>query len=155
MTDDALFNSAQLRTLTCVLDAIVPPRPDGAVPGAGTLGVAAHVEKAVRERPELAFALLPGLDALERAATVRGVTSFADLPAGQRSEVLSEVAAAEAALVPTLMFLTYSGYYHDRRVLAALGLEPRPPHPQGYELPPNDLTLLDPVRRRPKMFRDV
>ena len=32
----------------------------------------------------------------------------------------------------------------------ALGLEPRAPHPQGYEMGADDWSLLDPVRRRPR-----
>jgi hypothetical protein len=155
MADDAVFSPAQLRTLTAVLDEIVPARPDGALPGAGTLGVTSYVEKAVRERPELAFGLVPGLEALERAAVSRGAAGFAALPAAERAPLLREVAAAEAALVPTLMFVTYSGYYHESHVLTALGLEARPPHPKGYDLPPNDLSLLDPVRRRGKIYREA
>jgi hypothetical protein len=38
-------------------------------------------------------------------------------------------------------------------VVEALGLEPRPPFPKGYEVPPNDPALLDPVRRRAPFFR--
>jgi hypothetical protein len=47
----------------------------------------------------------------------------------------------------------FVGYYQNAQVAAALGLEPRPPHPHGYTMEPNDLTLLDPVRHRPKFFR--
>jgi hypothetical protein len=38
-------------------------------------------------------------------------------------------------------------------VLTALGLEARPPHPAGYAIEPNDLSLLDPVRRRAELYR--
>jgi len=155
MAEDNVFTPAQVRTLGAVLDEIVPARPDGSVAGAGMLGVTSYVTEAVGARPELAFGLLPGLDALERAAAARNAASFAELPPAERTAVLGEVAAAEAALVPTLMFLTYSGYYHDRRVLTALGLEARPPHPKGYELPANDLSLLDPVRQRGNIYRKV
>ena len=48
---------------------------------------------------------------------------------------------------------TYMAYYSNDRVLEGLGLEPRPPHPGGYAMEPNDLTLLDDVRRRPKLYR--
>jgi hypothetical protein len=33
-------------------------------------------------------------------------------------------------------------------------MEARPPHPKGYEMAPHDLSLLDPVRRREKLYRD-
>ena len=43
----------------------------------------------------------------------------------------------------------------SERVIAALDLEPRPPHPQGFTMPENDLSLLDPVRARGRLWRDV
>jgi hypothetical protein len=46
-------------------------------------------------------------------------------------------------------------YYRDDRVFRALGLEPRPPYPQGRALEQGDWSLLDAVRGRPRMWRDV
>ena len=47
------------------------------------------------------------------------------------------------------------GYYQNPAVVTALGLEPRPPHPDGYELEPGDLGLLADVRKSGKLYRDV
>ncbi len=46
-------------------------------------------------------------------------------------------------------------YYRDDRVFRALGIEPRPPYPQGRVLEQGDWSLLDAVRRRPRMWRDI
>ena len=46
-------------------------------------------------------------------------------------------------------------YYRDDRVMRALGLEPRPPYPKGHVLEQGDWALLDVVRGRPRMWRDV
>ena len=46
-------------------------------------------------------------------------------------------------------------YYRDDRVVRSLGLEPRPPFPKGHTLEQGDWSLLDPVRARPKMWRDA
>ena len=46
-------------------------------------------------------------------------------------------------------------YYRDDRVLRALGIEPRAPFPTGRVLEQGDWSLLDPVRGRPRMWRDV
>ena len=56
--------------------------------------------------------------------------------------------------MPTLVFHSYAAYYQHGSVVSALGLEPRAPFPGGYEVEPDDLTLLDPVRQRPKLYRD-
>jgi len=34
-------------------------------------------------------------------------------------------------------------------------MEPRPPFPKGFTIEEGDWTLLDPVRRRGKLYRDV
>ena len=80
--------------------------------------------------------------------------AFADLEADERSAVLDEVAPEQAALIPGLVFQTYVYYYQHPRVLSGLRLEPRPPYPKGYEMEPSDLSLLDPVRGRPKLYRE-
>ena len=69
--------------------------------------------------------------------------------------MLNEVAAVDAGLVPSLMFLAYTTYYVEDRVIAALGLEPRPPHPKGFVMGASDPALLDPVRARGKLYREV
>jgi len=46
-------------------------------------------------------------------------------------------------------------YYRDDRVMRALGLTPRPPYPLGHTLEDGDFGLLDAVRGRPRMWRDV
>lgn len=46
-------------------------------------------------------------------------------------------------------------YYRDDRVFRALGIELRPPYPQGRVLDQGDWSLLNAVRGRPRMWRDV
>jgi hypothetical protein len=147
------LTTEQTRTRGCVLDGIIPPSGDGRLPGAGAVGVAAHGEAAQQPTPELLAMLVQGLDALDAAARQHGGRALADLPQAQQVEVIDRIAASEHALPPIVMLHAYTGYYHHPRVLAALGLETRPPHPGGYTMEPNDLTLLDAVRARPAMFR--
>jgi len=152
---DLDFSDEERRVLAGVLDEIIPPRDDAAVPGAGELGMAAHIEGAVAETPDLKLAIGPGLAAVEGLARNRGASSFTALSKRDRVEVLGEVESAQPAFIPTLIFHACVGYYLNPRVLAAYGLPHRPPHPDGYEMEENDLTQLDAVRGRPKMYRDV
>ena len=142
------------RTLTSVLDEIIPPSPDGSLPGAGELGLADHVEGVLERTPELRPVLARGLAALDELARGRGAKNFAALPREQRVEALQGLAATQPQCLPTLVFHTYTGYYQAGRVLEALGLEARPPHPRGYVVEAGDPSLLDPVRRRAKMYRE-
>jgi hypothetical protein len=55
-----------------------------------------------------------------------------------------------------LVFQAYCAYYQHPRVIAALGLAVRPPHPDGYALEQPDLdALLAPVRERGRRYREV
>jgi hypothetical protein len=149
MTDE------QKRTLACVLDEIIPPSADGRMPGAGEAGVAEHVAAALRSSPELEAMVEQSLAALDAAARARGGCALAELPKPDQRAVIDQIAASEHALPPVVMLHAYAGYYHNPRVLAALGLEARPPHPRGYEMARDDLSLLEQVRARPPLFRRV
>jgi len=142
------------RSLSAVLDELVPPRPDGALPGAGGLGVGAHVERMLAQLPELGDVVLSGLRVLNELARERkGLVSFADVAPNERHVLLREADVRAPGFTPSLTFLTFSGYYADPRVVAALGLEARPPFPQGYAVPDSDFALLENVRKRGPRWR--
>ncbi|MEN8184565.1 MAG: gluconate 2-dehydrogenase subunit 3 family protein [Myxococcota bacterium] len=147
------FSPDETRGLSVVLDEIIPGREG--VPGAGALGLASTVEEALAATAGAQAGVAQGLASLDELSRGHGAGSFAELPGQERREVLNELAAREPGFLPGLIFHTYVGYYQDARVVEALGLEPRPPHPEGYELEAGDLSLLDPVRERAKMFRKV
>jgi hypothetical protein len=152
-TSEPVFSPEEERALSSVLDEIIPPRSDGKLPGAGELGLARYIAQALRPTPDRGRAIAQGLAALDGLAGGRGGRDFAALSSPDKLEVLNEIATTDPAFLPGLIFHTYAGYYQNGRVMEALGLEPRPPHPDGYEMEPSDLTLLEAVRRRPRMYR--
>jgi len=151
--DGPVFSRDRQRLLASVLDEIIPPSDDGRFPGAGDLGLAGFVEQNLQRTPELRPAIAEGLSELADLVSSRGSQDFAALSRRDKLDVLHELAEKQPAFLPGLILQTYAGYYQDSRVIEALGLEPRPPHPKGYDLEPGDLTLLEPVRRRPALFR--
>jgi hypothetical protein len=142
------FSQDEKRSLAGVLDVIIPPGGDGRRPGAGELGLADYVEERLRQMPGQLAEIARSLAALDDLARRRSSPGFAELPGDDRLEVLNEFAAAEPAFLPGLIFQTYTGYYQDPRVVAALGVESWPPHPEGYTVAAGDLSLLDEVRAR-------
>jgi len=135
--------------LTLVLDAIVPATPDGRLAGAGTIGVTAHVEGVLRTLPDLRAMVVEGLRELAANARRRFHRPFTALTTTERDALV-----AEQGFVFVITPHAYVGYYQHERVLAALGLEPRAPHPRGHRIPPSDPGLLDPVRRRGTRYRE-
>ncbi len=142
------FSAEEQRTLTSVLDEIIPPSSDSTLPGAGELGVATYIDQALQKASELRPMITQGLAELEDLAQQRYGQAFPDLSREQKVALLNE----QTFMLP-LTLHAYAGYYQNGRVVEALGLEARAPHPKGYEMGANDLTLLENVRRRPKSYR--
>ncbi|HVN87708.1 MAG TPA: gluconate 2-dehydrogenase subunit 3 family protein [Candidatus Binatia bacterium] len=137
------------RTLASVLDEIIPPSSDGRLPGAGAIDLVGYIKAAMPRLPELWSMIVHGIAELDGVAEIRHGRRFADLSGDQKVTLLNE-----QAFVLPLSLHAFVGYYQHPRVVAALGHEPRPPHPAGYTMESNDLALLDTVRRRPKLYRE-
>jgi len=129
--------------LDMILDTLIPESPDGRMPAAGSLGLADTVRAEVASARDIVGA---GLTAAEE----RG---FADLDAEGRIAALREIEADQPAFVQTLLFPTCVAYYQHPDVIAALGMDPRPPHPKGYELEEGNLDALERVRARGPLYR--
>lgn len=155
MTELHPFSAHELDTLAAVLDQVIPPSADGRLPGAGFIAHGERFGTIVGLLPGLDLGLAGGLAACDEQARKRGAADYVALADAERLAVLNDVAAIDAGFVPSLMFLAYSTYYVEDRVIAGLDLEPRPPHPQGFAMPENDLGLLDPVRARGRLWRDA
>ena len=136
-----------------VLDELIPPSADGSFPGAGELGVGERIEEMLAQQPELGRIIEQGLASIRRLAESRNSSGFGELSRSERAALLRELEAAEPAFFGALVMHTYFGYYTDRRITDRLGVR-NPPQPDGYDLEPGDLSLLDPVRARPKLWRD-
>ncbi len=150
-TNDSRFSPHEEHELASVLDEIIPPSGDGRLPGAGEAGLVRYLEQ---HAPELRPTLVQGLAALAELANARGARDFTALSREDRLEALNQLATVQPAFLPGLILQTYAGYYQNDRVLEGLGLEPRPPYPDGYKMEPADPGLLDGVRRRGKLYRD-
>jgi len=125
--------------LTALLDQLIPPNPDRAIPGAGALGLA----EALLARPDLADAI----DALLAQAQGAGMT-----PAHVR-----QLRAAQPDAFHLLLVETYKAYYSRPDMRAKLGLGAHPVHPGGYpvarETPDELARLTAPVRARGPVYR--
>jgi hypothetical protein len=147
---ESRFSQDERRLLASVLDEIIPPRAEVALPGAGAFGVIDYVERALGTLPDLRAMITDGLRDVEDQAQREYARGFTELSQPEKASLLTQ----HAFVLPITM-QAYVGYYQDARVLAALGLAARAPHPEGYDMEGNDLTLLDGVRRRSKFYRPV
>ena len=81
------------------------------------------------------------------------MTGFAALSREEQATILRDFRADEPELAGVMEAVTARCYYRDDRVMASIGIEIRPPFPEGYEVEAGDLSLLDPVRARGPIWR--
>lgn len=142
----------QRATLDIVLNLIVPPSADGRMPGAAEVGVPAYL---VAEAPDALPLLCQELEQLDRCSRERFAREFAELEEAERKNLIETMRAQAPSFMSRLAMETLACYYQHDRVLEGLGLEARPPYPKGYQVVQGDLSLLDPVRARGKIYRDA
>ena len=153
MTRVDLFTSDQRNLVRAVLDRIIPAEGDR--PGAGAIGVADYLERAIAPSPGARRLFLDGLAEIELVASRQAGAAFVGLPGVRQDEILTLVETARPVFFDQLVNRTYEGYYGNPRVLVAIGHDPRPPQPRGYTLPAFDPAVLDQVRARCPIFRVV
>lgn len=151
IVSDHPLSEQQMSTLASVLDMIIPASDDGRMPSAAEVDVLAYIGE---NRADQIPLIVEGLTILDGLSDTRHRKGFAALAESDRQELVDELKRDQADFIQSLVSSTVVCYYQDDRVLEALGLEARPPFPQGYEVEPGDLSLLDPVRARPKLYRE-
>jgi hypothetical protein len=146
MSDDKTLTSAQRDDLRTIAAMIIPASSEYKVPGADDAAVQADIIATLGRDTALVSA------ALDHLARLAG-KPLSELDAERREVVAKEFRASGGAPAATLTRVVLQCYYRDDRVLRSLGLELRPPFPQGYVLEQGDWSLLDPVKKRAPSLR--
>jgi hypothetical protein len=144
----ATLSDAETRALKHIVAHIVPASAEYAVPGADDAAIFADIVASLGRDTQAVR------DALARIAEIAG-GDFAGSSLARQHEVLTALRADHAAAASVLYLVTVQCYYRDDSVLASVGLEPRAPYPRGYDIVAGDLTLLDAVRARGPIYREV
>ncbi|HTT80960.1 MAG TPA: hypothetical protein VMF86_14890 [Stellaceae bacterium] len=132
--------------LRALAGIMIPASAEYAVPGADDPAIQADIVATLGRDAE------PVRQALDDLARLAGAP-LGDLDPARREAVATALRAQGGMAVATLARVVLQCYYRDDRVVRSLGLEPRPPYPQGHVLEDGDWSLLDPVRARPPFWR--
>jgi hypothetical protein len=143
-----LLSADQIRSLRSLAGAMIPADAAYGVPGAHDAVIFADIVSSIGPDAN------PVADALRQLDAVAG-RAYADLEVDRQQAVAQAFRSAHPSSAARLSGLIVTCYYRDDRVMQSLGMEPRPPFPQGFEVEAGDWSLLDPVRARPKMYREV
>ena len=147
MQNDDL-TAEQTRDLRALAGMIIPASATHGVPGADDDKIFGDILGSLeRDRNDIC-------SALAHLVTLAG-GAFADLEPARRTEVAAAFRQVGGTPLAALVRVVLLCYYRDDRVMRSLGQEPRPPFPKGHVVEQGDWSLLDPVRKRPRMYRLV
>ncbi len=148
MSAESALTPAQRDDLRNLAAMIIPESDEYKVPGADDAKIQADILATLGRDTKLVR------QALDHLARLAG-QPLADLDPAKREAVAKEFRSSGGAAAAVLIRVVLQCYYRDDRVLRSLGLELRPPFPEGYTLEQGDWSLLDPVKARPSMWRRV
>ena len=146
MSAESLLTAAQRDDLRAIAAIMIPASKEFDLPGADDRMIQSDIIATLGRD-----AVLVG-QALDELARLAGSPLDA-LDPERREAVAIKLRASGGAAVAALTRVVLQCYYRDDRVVVSLGLEARPPHPQGHLLEDGDWSLLDRVRARPPMWR--
>jgi hypothetical protein len=133
--------------LDAVLDALLPASPDGRFPGGSSVGILERLEGPTLEA---AMLVLPKLVEEARSA---GGGSVQGVAPDRWPEIVRRAQVAHPEGFTAVITHALYAYYLDPRVVAAIGLAPRAPFPDGHSVPDGDLSLLEAVYERGPFYR--
>lgn len=139
---------AERRDLRRLAGFMVPASAEYGVPGADDERIFADIVGSLgRDRNDVRGAL----------ALLRGIAGgdFTSLDEATAERAATALLGRDGAMITALGRAVLQCYYRDDRVFRALGIEPRAPYPKGRELEQGDWSLLDAVRGRSRLWRDV
>ena len=150
-TDNPL-DAEQESALAAIVAAMIPASEEYAVPSAADPTIFADILTLVKRHPE---PVALGLAALNDIAESRHGGPFSSLGAEDKAAAIATFSQSGNQHLRAIVSMTAQCYYRDDRVMASLGMEPRPPFPKGFEVEQGDLSLLDPVRARGRIWREA
>ena len=138
-----MLSDDQCRTLHCLAGMMIPASAEYGVPSAADDAIFADILRSFgRDEPHV-------------LAVLRELEGFADLSPAQREAKAAQLRERGGDALLGLSRVILQCYYRDDRVMRALDMEARPPFPKGHEVEQGDWSLLDPVRARPKLYREA
>jgi len=139
------FTPEELALLRRLVGRMIPASREYDVPGADDPAIFAEIAETLASASLPLRAMLATLDAAGTASASPGVID---------GKIHTLFVTHEAVMGQTVTVVAQC-YYRDDRVMRSLNMEPRAPFPQGFEIEQGDWSLLDPVRARPKLWRDA
>lgn len=149
---DSVLSESEHRILGVVLDQIIPADRSRNKPSAADVDVLRYI---VEHDHTYLHRLREEISQIQTVSLELHNLAFIDLAGDSQAALINSLRSENPRFLRGLAMNTATSYYQDDRVLNAIGLEARPPFPEGYEVDRGDLSLLEPVKARGKIYRDA
>ena len=143
------LDAEQERTLIAILNLIIPPSEDGKMPGAADVGFLTYIQNENNEQW-----IQEGLIKIIEESHNNYGQELSALSSSIQIELIDNLRRKFFQFFKHLTTLVMQCYYQHDNVLVKIGLEAKPPFPEGYRIVEGDLSLLEPVYLRGKIYRD-
>lgn len=142
------LSQPQQACLRSIVSCMIPASPKYGLPGADDPAIFDNLLASIRRDGD---ALRHILATVDREANGR----LADLAPVERCALLARLRQERPGFFGIIEALASRAYYRNDMVLRSIRMEPQAPFPKGFDLPQGDLSLLDAVRHRGKIYRDT
>jgi hypothetical protein len=142
------LTGSEQQSLRCIVAHMIPASAEHGVPGADDDRIFADIVASLDREAAAVRQALALLDQLAGGA-------LHTLPVERQRSVLQDFRKQQPASTTALIATTVRCYYRDDRVMRSLGMEPRPPFPEGFDVPQGDWSILEPVRARGRIYREA
>ena len=147
-SDSPLSSKAQA-TLRALAGTIIPASPEHNVPGVDDPVIFSDLLASAGTMLDFLNESVRALDDQSGSGGFSAQTPERQLNLAEQFRVDQPEATG---LIVSLLSLCY---YRDDRVMASLDMAPKPPFPDGFQIADGDWSLLDPVRARGTLYRQV
>ncbi len=143
------LNNEEEETLQTLLNLIIPSSEDGKMPSATEVGFLNYLNK----NKQISWIQEGLLKIIEESQKKYG-KNFQKLSSSEQSELIDNLKRSFLKFFNRLTTEVIKCYYQNDTVLDGIGVDAHPPFPNGQILEEGDLSLLEAVYLRGKIYRD-
>ncbi len=140
-------------TLGVIMDLLIPAG-DG-MPSATEAGGLSYIEKLVQREKDAAADITKALTVADAFSQRSFQKPFGELSRQDQISILKDMEENALGVFDQLRAYVYESYYTQPQIWKLIGYELYPTDHIGPHLPPLDESLLEGVRKMPKLYRDA
>jgi len=150
--EHSILNKNQIEDLESLLICLIPKV--GLMPSATEVDVIGFLQKLMFEQPSFKNHIFVILEEIKNICSSQE-KSFDKILCQEQISIIKQVEIQLPDSFQELLKQTYNAYYTNTTVLKLIDGQEHPPQPIGHDLTEGDFSLLDAVKARGDIWRDI